>query len=72
MNLVLFAKCNLYGEVVMKIGAPGPSSDSEINIMQQYSPNYVAKTYYSSTTDKVQLLERILPGYSLKELENLE
>ncbi len=70
INLVLFAKCDLYGDVVLKIGTPGLSH--EIDIMQQYSHNYVAKTYYSSSTDKVQLLEKISPGYSLKNLDNLE
>ncbi len=70
INLILFAKCDLYGDVVLKIGAPSPSH--EIEIMQQYSPNYVAKTYYASSSDKVQLLERILPGYPLNNLENIE
>lgn len=72
MNIVAFAKCDLYGDIVMKIGTPGLTSISEINVMKYYSSNYVPKTYYSSITDNVQILERIYPGYSLKNLENME
>ena len=72
MNLVAFAKCDLYGDVIIKIGTPGPTALSEIIIMIYYSSQYVPKTYYSSITDRVQVLERIFPGYCLKNLENRE
>ncbi len=72
INLVAFAKCDLYGDVIIKIGTPGPTALSEINIMKYYSSQYVPKTYYSSITDRVQVLERIFPGYCLKNLENRE
>ena len=62
MNLVAFAKCDLYGDVIIKIGTPGPTALSEINIMKYYSSQYVPKTYYSSITDRVQVLERIFQG----------
>lgn len=70
MNVVAFANCDWYGDVVIKIGAPGPSSLYEINVMKYYSSDYVPKTYYSSVNDRFQLLERISPGYSLKSVPN--
>lgn len=56
----------------MKFGVPGPTSISEINVMKYYSSQYVAKTYYSSIEDRFQLLERVSPGYFLKNVENIE
>ena len=72
LNVVIFAKSSLYGDIVMKIGNPDLSSITEINIMKHDNSDFVPITYYSSTDDKVQLLERIFPGYSLKNLENME
>lgn len=72
INLVLFAKSELYGDVVLKIGAPGPTFLTEMNVMKLYSSKYVPKCYFSSVEDKVMLLERLSPGYSLKNLSGLE
>lgn len=72
INLVLFAKSELYGDVVMKIGAPDPTSLTEINVMKLYSSKYVPKCYFSSVEDKVMILEKISPGYSLVKLNTLE
>lgn len=72
LNVIIFAKCSLYGDIVMKIGQSNPASISEINVMKHYSSDFVPITYYSSTDDKFQLLERIFPGYSLKNLRNME
>lgn len=72
INLVLLAKSGLYGDVVMKIGAPGPSTITEISLMQKYPPKYVPKCHFSSLDDGVMLLEKISPGYPLIHLENLE
>lgn len=72
MNLVMFAKSNLYGDVVLKIGAPGPSVITEIHVMQQYPSNYVPKCYYSCLENRTLLLEHLLPGYSLNTLPHME
>lgn len=72
MNIVIFAKSSIYGDIVMKIGTPNLSSITEINIIKHYNSDCVPITYYSSTDDKVQLLERIFTGYSLKNLENMK
>jgi len=70
VNLVVFATSRQFGEVVMKLCSP--TSTREINIMQQYSENYVPKCYYSNLDERIMILERLSPGYSLRHLENLE
>lgn len=72
INLVFFGKSELYGDVVLKVGAPGPTSLTEINVMKLYSSEYIPKCYFSSMEDRVMILEKISPGYSLKNLNNLE
>lgn len=66
VNLVIFATSRQFGEVVMKLCSP--TSTREINIMQQYSENYVPKCYYSHLDDRVMILERLSPGYSLRRI----
>ena len=70
VNIVMFATSSKWGEIVIKIGSP--SSKQEIKIIQQYSENYAPKCYYSNPEDNVMILEKICPGYSLDNLENLE
>ena len=72
MNVIAFARTHQYGEVVLKIGAPGVTSESEIKVMKNYSTQYIPKCYYSSIEDRVMLLEKISPGYSLNNLKNKE
>lgn len=72
MNIVLSAKSHKYGNIVMKIGSPGNTSINEINIMKYYSSNYVPKCYYSCIDDRVMILEKIFPGYTLNNLANIE
>ena len=72
MNIVILANSGQFEDVILKIGSPSQSSINEINAMKYYSSNYVTKCYYSSTVDKVILLERILPGYLLDHLETME
>lgn len=72
MNVVLFAESPQYGNVVMKLGAPGPISIAEITVMKCYTSNSIQKCYYSCIEDRFMLLERLLPGYSLDTLNNTE
>lgn len=70
MNLVLFAKSKKYGDIVLKINTPGKTAIREINIMKQYHIKNMVKCYYTNVNDKVLILERIIPGYSLDNVEN--
>lgn len=72
MNIVLFSTSKKYGEVALKIGTPGRSFIYEMNIMQQYPQNCIPKCYYFSIEDRVMLQERLLPGYSLNNLNSRE
>lgn len=70
INIVLFAKSKEYGNVVMKIGSPGKTSISEINMMKQYSKNLIPKCYYYNLGDRVMIQERLIPGYPLQNLKD--
>lgn len=70
VNIVLFSTSEQYGEVVLKIIAPYPSSNTEIQLMQQYPPSYIPKCYYFNLRDRIMVQERLLPGYSLDNLNN--
>ena len=48
MNIVILANCKEYGEVVLKIGAPGKSTIGEINYIRSLHSKYFAKCYYSN------------------------
>lgn len=69
MNLVIFANSKKYGDIVLKIGAPGKTTIGEIKIMKQYHIKNMVKCYYSNLKDRVLILERILPGYSLDNVK---
>lgn len=72
INVIIFAKSHQYGEIVMKIGAPGKTSITEMNIMKYYPPAYVPKCYALCLEDRIMILEQLTPGYSLLHLKNRE
>lgn len=72
MNIVIFAKSHQYGEIVMKIGAPGKVSITEMNIMKHYLEEYVPKCYASCIEDRVMILEKLMPGYPLSHVKDRE
>ena len=70
MNILIYANSSEYGEVVLKIGAPGETTIGEINYLRQYSSKYFAKCYYYNIDDRVMLLEKVNPGYNLMNIKN--
>ena len=72
INIVIFAKSHQYGKIAMKIGTPGKTSITEMNIMKYYSSAYVPKCYASCLEDRIMILEQLTPGYSLLHLKNRE
>ncbi len=72
MNIVIFAKSHQYGDIVMKIGVPEKTSITEMNIMKHYLSEYVPKCYASCLEDRVMILEKLTPGYSLSHLKDRE
>lgn len=72
MNIVLFAKSNDYGDIVMKIGSPGRTSIDEIKFIKYCSSKYMTKCYYYNIEDRVMILEKNKPGYTLSKQEKLD
>lgn len=70
MNIVMFAKSRQFGEVVVKLGAPEKTAMTEIKVIKYYPSNCIPKCYASNLEDRIMILERILPGYPLNELED--
>lgn len=72
MNVVLSANSDKYGDIILKIGSPSRNSINEIKFVKHCSSNYMAKCYYYNIEDRIMLLEKVKPGYSLDKLENRE
>lgn len=72
MNVVLSANSDKYGDIILKIGSPSKNSINEIKFVKHCSSNYMAKCHYYNIEDRIMLLEKVKPGYSLDKLENRE
>lgn len=72
MNIILFASTEEYGEVIIKIGSPTKTTISEINYINKCPTQYFVKCYYYDIDDRIMILEKISPGYSLDYLESQE
>lgn len=72
MNVLLFASSEKYGDVVVKIGSPSKTSVSEINYINLCPTKHFVQCYYYNINDRIMILEKVSPGYSLKNLENQE
>ena len=69
-NLVLFAECEQFGEVVLKIGLPDNSILREMIALEKYNGKGACKCHYSNKDDRVMVLERLLPGDTLHNIKN--
>lgn len=72
MNIVLFAYSEIYGDVVIKFGAPGNAPISEIKYMKICTSNFLVKCHYLNLEDRVLILEKIIPGNSLSSVKSRE
>ena len=72
MNVAIYAKSDKYGDVVLKLNSPSKTSENEIKYMRSQFSNYLPRLFYSNLNDRVMLLERLYPGYSLSNLDNQE
>ncbi len=57
MNIVIFSKSHQYGEIVMKIGAPGKTSITEMKVMKCYLAEYVPQCYASCLEDREERIK---------------
>ncbi len=70
VNLICFALSPVYGPVVLKIGFPHPEFYSELAALTLYHDRKVCTLYDADLALGAMLLERILPGYNLKVLQD--
>lgn len=71
-NVVLFAKCEKFGKVVLKIGLPDNEVFNEITALEKYNGKGACKCYYSNKEYRVMILERLIPGETLHKIKNRE
>lgn len=72
MNIVLTAESEKLGDVIIKIGAPGITSHNEILYINLLPLKNMVKCFYYNINDRVMILEKIFPGYSLNKVENID
>lgn len=72
-NILLFAKNNEFGDVVLKVELPFKEMTERESIALKLNNGVGAcKCYYSNVDDGIILMERLLPGISLEEEKNFE
>ncbi len=72
-NIVLFAECEEFGKVILKIGLP----DFELLVretiaLENFKGKGACQCYYSNKEDGIMILERLIPGETLHNVESRE
>lgn len=65
MNIILTANAQDYGDIIIKIGAPGMTFINEIKYINFMPIDNMVKCYYYNIEDRIMILEKITPGYTL-------
>lgn len=74
INLILYAECEEFGGVVLKIGPPVFSEliYRESRALEEFNGQSACKCYYSNLDDGIRILERLTPGKTLHNVESRE
>lgn len=72
INLVLHAKSQQYGKIILKIAPASRTLISEVSALKHYSSKYSVKCYYYNKEDEIMVLELLFPGTNLFSLDNQE
>lgn len=74
INLIIYAECEEMGEIVVKIGLPffDELIYREIKALEEFNGKNACKCYYSNQDDGIRILERLIPGETLHNVENRE
>mgnify|MGYP002618928197 CR=1 FL=1 len=72
INVVLSAKSDKYGDVIIKIGTPGKTALDEIRYINMFQIKNMVNCYYYNLEDRVMILEKVLPGYTLERINNID
>lgn len=74
INLILYAECEEYGKIVLKIGLPVfyELIYREVKALEEFNGKNACKCYYSNLNDGIRILERLVPGETLNNVEDRE
>ena len=68
-NLVYYATSQKLGAIVIKYGLPGSEFQRELRALKLYDGQGACRLYYGNVSDRVMILERLLPGQPLREIK---
>ena len=72
INILLDAYSKQYGNIIIKMLTPGIISINEIKYINQLHLKKIVKCYYYNLDDRIMLLEKINPGYSLDKIKSMD
>lgn len=74
INLIIYAKCDEFGEVVIKVSPPYYNEliYRETKALKEFSGQSVCKCYYNNLNDGIRILEKLVPGKTLNDVDNRE
>lgn len=70
INLILYAECEKFGKIVLKIGPPvfDELIYREATALEKFNGQGACKCYYSNLKDGIRILERLIPGETLNNV----
>lgn len=74
LNLIIYAECEKFGKVVLKIGMPAFREliYREVEALKAFDGNSACCCYYNNLDDGIRILERLIPGESLRNVISRE
>lgn len=74
INLILYAECDKFGKIVLKIGLPifNELIYRETKALEEFNGKSACKCYYNNLDDGIRILERLVPGETLHNVEDRE
>jgi len=74
INLILYAECQEFGAIVLKIGLPVFSEliYRESLALEEFNGIGACKCYYKNLDDGIRILERLVPGETLHSIDDRE
>lgn len=72
LNYVAYVESKQYGKAILKVGFPHRDLFSEMNAVRQFREDGICKCYAIDEEKGALLLERLLPGKELVEIESFK
>lgn len=72
INLILYAECEEFGKIVLKIGLPifKELIYRETKALEEFNGKSACKCYYNNLEDGIRILERLVPGETLHNVKD--